>query len=309
VEVHQIERIPNILACGKSVGVAGRMRGSFTGHGVSGWRLPALALVFVAMVLFGGCRALEPAPVERRGLESEAVPEGHLRVKSGETLYGVAWSQGLDYRRLAEWNAIPPPYAISPGQIIRVVPPVETPPAPSGPSKQKPKPTPAPAVGQKTGGKPKSTPVVSQKAKEKPTTAVPSVTGGEAPKPAPVARGWGWPVFGKVVQGYRRGDRTRQGIRISGPPGESVRAAEGGNVVYSGSGLVGYGNLIILKHTNDYLSAYGFNRKLLVKEGDTVARGEQVAELGQAPDGDYLLYFEIRYKGTAVDPLSLLPSR
>jgi lipoprotein NlpD len=164
-------------------------------------------------------------------------------------------------------------------------------------------------VGQKPGGKPKAAPLVSPKAKEKPETAVSSAKDGEAVKAALVAHGWRWPVSGKVVQGYRRGDRTRQGIRISGPAGESVRAAEGGSVVYSGSGLVGYGNLIILKHTNDYLSAYGFNRKLLVKEGDTVARGEQVAELGQAPDGDYLLYFEIRFKGTAVDPLSLLPSR
>lgn len=121
--------------------------------------------------------------------------------------------------------------------------------------------------------------------------------------------GWQWPLQGRVVQRFRRGDRIRRGIRIAGSPGDRVTAAAAGTVVYSGSGLVGYGNLIILEHNNNYLSAYGFNRKLLVREGDRVARGEQVAELGQGPSGQYLLHFEIRHKGSAVDPLALLPSR
>jgi lipoprotein NlpD len=121
--------------------------------------------------------------------------------------------------------------------------------------------------------------------------------------------GWQWPLQGRVVQRFRSGDRIRRGIRIAGSPGDRVTAAAAGTVVYSGSGLVGYGNLIILQHNHSYLSAYGFNRKLLVREGDRVARGEQVAELGQGPSGQYLLHFEIRHKGSAVDPLVLLPSR
>jgi lipoprotein NlpD len=110
------------------------------------------------------------------------------------------------------------------------------------------------------------------------------------------------------VKTFSRGDRTRQGIRIAGKPGEKVAAAEAGTVAYSGSGLKGYGNLIIVKHNNDYLSAYGFNRRLLVAEGARVKRGQSVAEVGQASGGEYLLHFEIRRDGTAVDPLDFLPA-
>jgi lipoprotein NlpD len=126
---------------------------------------------------------------------------------------------------------------------------------------------------------------------------------------AKVASGlsWKWPLEGKVVQRFRGGDRTRQGIRIAGRAGQQVRAAESGTVVYSGSGLKGYGNLIILKHNNSYLSAYGFNSRLLVNEGARVKRGQGVAEVGQASGGGYRLHFEIRRNGTAVDPLKYLP--
>ena len=118
---------------------------------------------------------------------------------------------------------------------------------------------------------------------------------------------WRWPLDGRVIRTFRRGDRTRQGVRIAGRAGQKVVAAEGGDVVYSGSGLKGYGNLIIVKHNKDYLSAYGFNRRLLVKEGERVKRGQIVAEVGQASGGEYLLHFEIRRDGKAVDPLVYLP--
>jgi lipoprotein NlpD len=114
-------------------------------------------------------------------------------------------------------------------------------------------------------------------------------------------------VKGKLVQTFRSGDRTRQGIRISGRAGQAVDAAESGTVVYSGSGLKGYGNLIIVKHNKNYLSAYGFNRRLLVSEGERVERGQNVAEMGQLAGGGYLLHFEIRKNGAAVDPLRYLP--
>jgi lipoprotein NlpD len=119
---------------------------------------------------------------------------------------------------------------------------------------------------------------------------------------------WQWPLSGRVVHGFRAGDRTRQGVRIAGRAGQPVAAAEGGTVVYSGSGLKGYGNLIIVKHNSRYLSAYGYNRRLLASEGDRVKRGQQLAEAGQSADGQPLLHFEIRRDGVAVDPLVYLPA-
>nr|WP_242467682.1 peptidoglycan DD-metalloendopeptidase family protein [Thiocapsa imhoffii] len=115
---------------------------------------------------------------------------------------------------------------------------------------------------------------------------------------------------GAVVQPFNASDRTRQGIRIRGRAGQTVTAVGDGQVVYSGGGLTGYGNLIIVKHNDQYLSVYGFNSRLLVAEGDQVKRGQAVAEVGQAVGGGgYLLHFEIRRDGTAVDPLRYLPSR
>jgi lipoprotein NlpD len=112
-----------------------------------------------------------------------------------------------------------------------------------------------------------------------------------------------------VLQGFRAGDRTRQGLRIGCRAGDAVRAAAAGHVVYSGSGLKGYGNLIILKHNKTYLSAYGFNRRLFVREGDSIKRGQTVAECGQGPQGAYLLHFEVRRDGASVNPILYLPSR
>lgn len=120
---------------------------------------------------------------------------------------------------------------------------------------------------------------------------------------------WRWPLEGALVQRFREGDRTHQGIRITASRGDAVHAASAGQVVYSGSGLKGYGNLIIIKHNDKYLSAYGFNRKLFVAEGERVKRGQVVAEVGQQADGVCLLHFEIRRNGVAVDPLLYLPPR
>jgi len=110
-----------------------------------------------------------------------------------------------------------------------------------------------------------------------------------------------------VVQTFASGDRTRQGIRISGNLGQDVVAAESGRVVYSGGELPGYGLLVIIKHDNTYLSAYGFNRKLLVHEGDMVSRGARVAEMGSSADGKPMLHFEIRHGDAVLDPMRLLP--
>jgi lipoprotein NlpD len=237
----------------------------------------------------------------------------------------------LDYRALASWNRVPHPYRIYPDQQLRLTPPPRTKPvvmtqkpaataSKPGPVALTQKPTAAPpkresvaATQQPTAITSKPKPIVSESAREKspPPQAVPkSVVKPTKTVNVQTSNGslhWIWPTRGSVVQEFRKGDRTRQGIRIAGNVGQSVLAAESGRVVYTGSGLPGYGKLIIIKHNKNYLSAYGFNRKLLVKDGKTVNRGERVAEMGRSADGKALLHFEIRRRDTPLNPLKLLP--
>ena len=120
---------------------------------------------------------------------------------------------------------------------------------------------------------------------------------------------WRWPANGKIIKGFRKGDDTRKGIVLSGKVGYSIAAAEEGKVVYSGSGLIGYGRLIIVKHNKNYLSAYGHNRKILVKEGDWVTKGKKIAEMGMNDTGVPALHFEIRKNGNPLNPVAVLPKR
>jgi lipoprotein NlpD len=238
-------------------------------------------------VLLAGCGTGGPAPVEGREGYPPA-PSGFYRIRDGDSLHAIAFRKGLDYRRLAEWNSLSPPYRIYAGKLMRVEPPL------TGTRK----------------GRPREVGSESATGRQVAQRAQPRTVPAKASKPSKVgAKGlsWRWPLAGKVKQTFRKGDRTRQGIRIAGRLGQPVLAAEAGDVVYSGSGLKGYGNLIIVKHNDKYLSAYGFNRRLLVKEGERVNRGQRVAEVGQASSGAYLLHFEIRREGTAVDPLDYLP--
>ncbi|MBN8481300.1 MAG: peptidoglycan DD-metalloendopeptidase family protein, partial [Xanthomonadales bacterium] len=135
--------------------------------------------------------------------------------------------------------------------------------------------------------------------------------------PAPTAHasaggnvaGWRWPADGARISAYVAGDPTRQGIDIAGKPGDPVRAAADGEVVYSGNGLIGYGELVIVKHTPALLSAYGHNRRRLVQEGDKVKAGQQIAEMGSSSASRDMLHFEIRRNGKPVDPAAFLPPR
>ena len=120
---------------------------------------------------------------------------------------------------------------------------------------------------------------------------------------------WSWPTSGKIVKGFKKDDDTRKGIVLSGKPGQAVVAAEEGKVVYSGSGLIGYGQLIIIKHNNNYLSAYGHNQMILVKEGDWVTKGKKIAEMGTNDTGLPALHFEIRKNGNPLNPIAVLPKR
>lgn len=239
---------------------------------------------------------------------------GEYIVVRGDTLYGIAFRHGLDWRDVAAWNAIPAPYTIYPGQKLRLRaagtqvaaasrpaparPTASAPPRPSAPpvaiSTPTPTPTPDATPPQAVGAGSSSPPP--------PRPATPAV-----PANGPVA--WRWPAEGQLVGRFVNGDPTRQGLDIAGNGGQAVRAAADGVVVYSGAGLVGYGELVIIKHTDEWLSAYGHNRKRLVDEGQAVKAGEQIAEMGRTGASRDMLHFEIRRNGRPIDPLPLLPAR
>jgi lipoprotein NlpD len=259
---------------------------------ISGQALATFVALLIALVL-SGCGSTGPAPVyEGYG----PAPAGYYRIRRGDTLRKIAARHKVGYKTLARWNNLGSPYRIYAGSLLRVEPPQGKGSLTiRGDAK----------TAQTTTTKTTQSGIES-KTSVKTTTTASKRTRVKSVKVASGLR-WRWPLEGRVVQGFRRGDRTRQGIRIAGNPGQKVLAAEGGTVVYSGSGLKGYGNLIIVKHDNSYLSAYGFNSRLLVSEGAGVKRGQGIAEVGQVSGGEYLLHFEIRRNGTAVDPLKYLP--
>jgi lipoprotein NlpD len=237
------------------------------------------------------------------------VPEGYYLVRQGDTLSELAERRGVRLETLARWNRLKPPFTIYVGRLLRVEPPDGSP-----------VPRPAPAPSRTASDPDTAAPRVDAGAGSGASPPPSNAAGAQAAQPpAREDRGvsprsdsgviWEWPLGGPLAQGFRSGDRTRQGIRIRGRAGDQVKAAADGQVVYAGGGLKGYGNLIIVKHNDNYLSAYGFNRRLFVNEGDRVRRGQAVAEVGQAAGGGPLLHFEIRRDGTAVDPLLYLPPR
>jgi len=251
----------------------------------SAW-VPIVLIAWWGLLLLGGCGTKGPAPVDGWDWKGP-VPRGYYLVRSGDTLSEIAEERRVSTRDLIRWNRLKPPFVIYAGKLLRIVPPDGTQVAAKRiPSQDRPR----------------------QEARASP----PAQTQGAG---EPGSRGsgsgltWAWPLDGALRQGFRASDRARQGVRIACRPGDLVRAAAGGQVVYAGSGLKGYGNLIIVKHNENYLSAYGFNRRLLIAEGNSVKRGQALAECGQGPDGVYLLHFEIRRDGAAVDPVPYLPPR
>lgn len=205
-------------------------------------------------------------------------PQDEHVVRSGETLYAIAWRYGKDPGQLARWNGIEDPSRIYPGQVVRLTPP--------------------PGMAASTPGKSASTaPPRSGAPRELP------------PIPTQPAPKWIWPVAGKVVVEF--GDRpgTGTGLLIGGRLGEPVQAAAPGRVVYAGDGLIGYGKLIILKHNETYLSAYGHNASLLVREGEIIEKGQRIATMGEGPGREPRLHFEIRQNGKPVNPRQFLPAR
>lgn len=228
-------------------------------------------------------------------------PGSTALVRKGDTLYRIATTHGVSPLDLATWNRIPPPYTIYPGRRLRLTPPGAR---RTDPPRRK---DPPPVAGTPT--KPPATRPSAGTPTTKPPVATPTRPPTQPQPPVNAAFAWRWPADGAIVGRFAAGDPTRQGIDIAGKSGAPVRAAADGVVVYSGAGLVGYGELIIVKHDEQWLSAYGHNRARLVNEGQRVNAGDQIAEMGRSGASRDMLHFEIRYNGKPQDPLLALPKR
>jgi len=240
-----------------------------------------------AIALLSACASTGPVGV------------GYYRVQRGDTLSGIAQRNGTTVRDLSRWNSLSNPNALEVDQILRVVPPVQsfgavrtTPGLTSGTGTAKP--------GTATPYHPAQT--ASRGTSAGSSTATPATTTIPATSLALV-----WPAQGQVVGRFNSGDN--KGMDIAGAAGAPIFAAAAGKVVYAGNGLRGYGNLLIIKHNADYLTAYAHNRALLVKEGQSVTAGEQIAEMGQTDSDRVMLHFELRYQGKSIDPMNDLPPR
>jgi len=261
-------------------------------------RRPPAAWVagLIGLALLAGCSTTKTrAPVvDLSNQPAAAQPGGTYVVKPGDTLYQIARANNVDIESVKRWNNISDPNQISVGQVLRL----------SGSAAAKPSapaPTPAPVEAK---------PVPLGEPETPPATTPP------AQAPAPVATPprasdaslitWGWPSSGPVTQTF---STSTKGIDIGGALGDPVSAAADGKVMYSGNGVRGLGNLIIINHQNGFITAYAHNRTLLVKTGQTVKRGAKIAEIGQTDTTSPRLHFEIRRQGTPVDPLQYLPPR
>lgn len=261
-------------------------------------------VVVLVSLMLGGCSstALNQAPVVDRGAgvvrpgvmdpTTQAVKQlpgfenagkpGYYTVKPGDTLIRIGLDHGQAAKDIARWSSIDDPNRIEIGQVVRVVPPTSSAAGGSG-----------------------ARPVAAVTAASAPSTA----TTSPAPTTANAEDGidWIWPASGPVLAGFD--EVKNKGLDIGGKAGDSVLAAADGRVVYVGAGLRGYGNLVILKHNNTYLTAYAHNRTLLIKEDQAVRKGQKIAEMGSSDADRVKLHFEVRRQGKPVDPARYLPAR
>ncbi len=230
-----------------------------------------------------------------------AARNGEIIVQRDETLYAIAQREGYNHYQLARWNRLKAPYVLKPGQKLRLTPPAASLGGSLGGGRQD--------VAQNTVERtPEVASLIHTQVKARPIPLPVAIAGRSTVAAASgrVTR-WRWPVKGRVVQTFKASDTSRKGIGIRGKLGQSVSAAAAGTVVYSGNGLINYGNLVIIKHNHSFLSAYAYNQSLLVKEGDTVHSGQVIAKIGQAGSSSPQLHFEIRHNGRPVNPLTYLP--
>jgi len=271
----------------------------------------------------GGCGNNSRAPIEDRYTSSSPASPSYV-VQRADTLYTIAFRYGLDYRKVAAADAIAPPYTIYPGQKLAlreadpgaaVSPPAPASTLPSPPLRGTPVPSAVSSSG--TSGSTNAAPPIRKPQPVLPGTAAPPPGPvAVAPRPAPAApavvvggvvKSWRWPSSGTVTRTYSAS--VHKGIDIGGKRGDPIYAVADGVVVYAGTGIVGFGELLIVKHNDTYLSAYGHNDRLLVRENEAVRAGQKIAEKGSSGTDTVKLHFEIRVEGKPIDPLKLLPRR
>jgi len=251
--------------------------------------------------------ASAPAPAASAPAVAEVKPPpgaenagkaGYYTVKPGDALIRIALDNGQSWRDLAKWNNLDNPNRIEVGQVLRVV---------------------APGVDPSATT---AKPIASAKVESRPLDSKPPVAAASAPANAASTAGststaaassdedslpWGWPVSQPVSAGFD--EQRNKGLDFAGKPGDPVLAVADGRVVYAGSGLRGYGNLVIIKHNNTYLTAYAHNRAMLVEQDQVVRKGQRIAEMGSTESDTVKLHFEVRKLGKPVDPAKLLPAR
>jgi len=301
-------------------------------------RATRFAGVVLAALVLAACanRARAPAPVEDRtggqrapaatvatetparplpGAEHAGKP-GYYTVQRGDTLIRIALDHGQNWRDLVRWNAIDNPNVIEVGQVLRVVPPasetVVARPVQSASTSASPV-SPQPAGAASSPAQAASAPAPAASAARAPASSPAPVASQPSQPPQPASPdddiAWGWPAPGNNSVVGTFDEARNKGVDIAGKAGDPVVAAADGRVVYAGAGLRGYGNLIILKHNNTYLTAYAHNQTLLVKEDQVVRKGQKIAEMGSTDTDRVKLHFEIRRQGRPIDPAKLLQAR
>ena len=282
---------------------------------VGHWMLLAL---LSACVLAGCANKNRPAPVEDRSPNATKAPAkmiagadnsgkpGYYSVKSGDTLIRIGMDNGQSWRDIARWNNIENPNLIETGQVLRVTPPEETGVVVRPVSSTNVVTSPAPASAASAPATATNTAAVRPPASaaSPPNSSTPANNLANTDSVEETVS-FQWPTRGNVLAGFD--EVKNKGIDISGKAGDPVLAAADGKVVYAGSGLRGYGNLVILKHNNTYLTAYAHNQSLLVKEDQAIKRGQKIAEMGNSDADQVKLHFEIRRQGKPVDPAKYLP--
>lgn len=262
--------------------------------------------LLIAPFLLAGCSSSHvPAPVVELSDPKtfkqfqQKSPDARYQVQKGDTLFSIAWYAGKDYQELARINGIKAPYRIYPGQQLRLT---------AGHDR------PAKGTQKNTGqtskikaNQPVDPPNKQAYGKTKLAKKSASQSSSEA-LPADV-RTWIWPADGRIIGQFSLAEEGNKGIDIANVRGTPILASAAGKVVYTGSALRGFGQLIIIKHSDDYLSAYAHNDKILVKEQDWVQAGQQIALMGDSDATQVMLHFEVRYKGKSVDPQRFLPKR
>ncbi|MBU3584689.1 peptidoglycan DD-metalloendopeptidase family protein [Polynucleobacter sp. AM-26B4] len=261
-------------------------------------RLLIVSLAISTVVFQSGCATRStPAPVVDRsggkGASLEPVQAGFYRIKRGDTLLRIALDHGQSHRDIAEWNNIADMNQIEVDQVIRVAPSAKA--MTSKVEVKQEKPSAAKDV-VKPSDKMKDEKLAKNEAKADKSNNEPAADAGIK---------LSWPSKGNVIDRFDEG--KNKGIGISGKSGDPIQAAADGKVVYAGNSLRGYGNLLIVKHDNTYLTAYAHNKTLLVKEGDTVKKAQKIAEMGNTDADQVKLHFEVRKHGKPVDPMSYLP--